>query len=379
MYGNLEFLNGNRGAHINISGVSGVATKTSYAMFLLHALFGSGALGAEAANTRALIFNVKGEDLLYLDKPNAQVTDDARRDYAALGLPAEAFRSVSLFAPASRGKQPLPDTGSRMEGVTGFYWTIREFCEERYLRFLFADADDYQSQIGLVVQQVETELASAARLSKSSRTATIELDGEVIASFDDLVEAIARQTNPDQARPWGGRAAPGTVSAFLRRLDAAKPHLSPLIRGHASIDHAAHAIDTSRAQLTVVDIHNLHDRAQRFVVGVVLRRELARKEGTGTSSPLMFVVLDELNKLRPSRRLQSDQGSPARHRRARAFPRRGADWGPTDRKRSRAADRGQLLYPGGRAPGCGGGKAWRIRLPHAERLALAQRCLSPAR
>ena len=299
VYGNLEFLNGNRGAHINIAGVSGVATKTSYAMFLLHALFGSGALGAEAANTRALIFNVKGEDLLYLDKPNAQVTDDARRDYAALGLPAEAFRSVSLFAPASRGKQPLPDTGSRMEGVTGFYWTIREFCEERYLRFLFADADDHQSQIGLVVQQVETELASAARLSKSSRTATIELDGEVIASFDDLVEAIARQTNPDQARPWGGRAAPGTVSAFLRRLDAAKPHLNPLIRGHRSIDHAAHAIDTSRAQLTVVDIHNLHDRAQRFVVGVVLKRELARKEGTGTSSPLMFVVLDELNKYAP--------------------------------------------------------------------------------
>ena len=39
-----------------------------------------------------------------------------------------------------------------------------------------------------------------------------------------------------------------------------------MIRGHGSIDHAVHAIDTSRAQLTVVDIHNLHDRAQRFVV-----------------------------------------------------------------------------------------------------------------
>ena len=299
VYGNLDYLNGNRGAHINISGVSGVATKTSYAMFLLHALFGSGALGAEAANTRALIFNVKGEDLLYLDKPNAQVTDDARRDYAALGLPAESFRSVSLFAPASRGKTPLPDTSSRMEGVTGFYWTVREFCEERYLRFLFVDEDDEQSQIGLVVQQVETELANAARLSKSSSTATIELGGEVIASFDDLVEAIARQASTDQGGQWAGRAAAGTVAAFLRRLDAAKPHVGQLIRGHASIDNAAHAIDTRRTQLTVVDIHNLHDRAQRFVVGVVLKRELKRKEGTGTSRPLMFVVLDELNKYAP--------------------------------------------------------------------------------
>ena len=59
------------GTYHNISGISGVATKTSYAMFLLHALFESGTLGPEAANTRSLIFNVKGEDLLFLDKPNA--------------------------------------------------------------------------------------------------------------------------------------------------------------------------------------------------------------------------------------------------------------------------------------------------------------------
>ena len=158
VYGNLDFLNGTRGAHVNISGVSGVATKTSYTMFLLHTLFGSHALGAEVANTRALIFNVKGEDLLFLDKPNADITDDAKHDYVALGLPAEPFRSVSFFAPASRGKHALPDTGSRMQGVTGFYWTLREFCAERYLRFLFTDADDDHSQIGLVVQQVEDKL-----------------------------------------------------------------------------------------------------------------------------------------------------------------------------------------------------------------------------
>ncbi len=48
----------------------GVATKTTYATFLLYSLFSSGVLGAEAANTKALIFNVKGEDLLFLDHPN---------------------------------------------------------------------------------------------------------------------------------------------------------------------------------------------------------------------------------------------------------------------------------------------------------------------
>ena len=50
----LSFLDGQRGAHVNISGVSGVATKTSYASFLLFSLFGSGILGHEAANTKAI-------------------------------------------------------------------------------------------------------------------------------------------------------------------------------------------------------------------------------------------------------------------------------------------------------------------------------------
>ena len=43
----------------------------------------------------------------------------------------------------------------------------------------------------------------------------------------------------------------------------------------------------------------LPDRAQRFVVGVTLRGEFARKERRDAARPLMFVVLDELNKYAP--------------------------------------------------------------------------------
>src|SRR4051812_41730261 len=67
LYANLDFVDGSRGAHLNISGISGVATKTTYATFLLYSLFNSGALGDDSLNTRALVFNVKGEDLLFLD------------------------------------------------------------------------------------------------------------------------------------------------------------------------------------------------------------------------------------------------------------------------------------------------------------------------
>ena len=299
IYANLDFLDGQRGAHVNISGVSGVATKTSYAMFLLYSLFGSGVLGHETANTRALVFNVKGEDLLFLDKPNAGLPEGDRARYAELGLEAAPFPSLSFFAPAARGDQPIPQTGSRMDGVTGFYWTLREFCAERYLRFLFADADDKRSQLGFVVQRVESELAMAAKLSLPLDAPTVEIGGELVTDFDELAAAIARMTDPDDGAGWGGRAAPGTVHAFMRRLEAAKPHVGQLIRGLASEDADRHRIDTSQAQVTVVDIHRLHDRAQRFVVGVMLKGEFERKEASGSPRPLMLVVLDELNKYAP--------------------------------------------------------------------------------
>ena len=299
VYANLEFLDGTRGAHVNVSGISGVATKTSYAMFLLHSLFGSGALGGEAANTHALIFNVKSEDLLFLDRPNAGLTDEDREDYARLGLPAEPFRSVALFAPVRRGEQPVPETGARIDGVTGFYWTLREFCAERYLRFLFADADDERSQIGWVAQQVEARLAEEASRSLPLDAPTVEIGDRLVTDFDGLVDAITEKTDPEQGGDWGGRAAAGTIQAFLRRLDAAKPHVGRLVRGQVSEDAERHRIDTAKAQITVVDIHRLHDRAQRFVVGVVLKREFERKEAQGQARPLMLVVLDELNKYAP--------------------------------------------------------------------------------
>ena len=111
LYANLDFLDGTRGAHVNISGISGVATKTTYATFLLYGLFHSGVLGAEAINTKALIFNVKGEDLLFLDHPNVA---PRRRAGAAVPRPragAEAVRECrGLRAAAPRAiRTPGPE------------------------------------------------------------------------------------------------------------------------------------------------------------------------------------------------------------------------------------------------------------------------------
>ncbi len=295
VHANLEFLDGTRGAHASISGVSGVATKTSYASFILYSLFHSGALGLDAANARALIFNVKGEDLLWLDKPNARLTPDTRAEYERLGLPAGPFQSVAFFAPARKGSvTPMPDTGSRQEGVRPYVWTMREFCRERLLRFVFVDGEDARAQIHLVITRVEQALERAAREGDGS-TAAVNVDGTVLQTFGDLVELLDGPVLDVMMR--GAPVAEGTKDAFRRRLHAASERMGHLVSGHS--EARGRTIDWSAQQVTVVDIHALHASAQLFVVGVLLKRMMDQKEQQGGSRPLVFVVLDELNKYAP--------------------------------------------------------------------------------
>ena len=63
---------------MSISGISGVATKTSFALFFLRLLTGSpDVTGPAGRNLRVVVFNVKGEDLLWLDKPNRYFDESA--------------------------------------------------------------------------------------------------------------------------------------------------------------------------------------------------------------------------------------------------------------------------------------------------------------
>ncbi len=300
MYLNADFLDGTRGAHVSISGISGVATKTSFATFLLYSVFRAGVLGAEAPNTRALIFNVKGEDLLLLDHPNTRLDEDTIADYTRLGLPSDAFGSVEVFAPARPGDPTgTPDVACRTTGVESFYWTLEEFCRDRLLPFVFADADDERQQYTMVVHQVAAKLAREAQPAPDGGAI---LDGQVIRSYESLVDLLTdRLTDEDTRGEWAGSAVGlGTVNAFIRRLMSSRRDLGRLVRGDLPA-RRPHAISTddAGAQVTVVDLHNLPDRAQRFVVGVTLRSEFERKEKAGTARPLLFVVLDELNKYAP--------------------------------------------------------------------------------
>jgi DNA helicase HerA-like ATPase len=297
MYANLEFIDGTRGAHVNISGISGVATKTTYATFLLQSLFGSGALKSEAVNTKALIFNVKGEDLLFLDKENRELDPDEAARYKLLGLEAAPFNSVAFYAPP-RVDSPtaVPDVASRPTGVTSFFWTLAEFCQQGLLPFLFADAEDDRQQYTMIVHNV------SARLQKETTPlpdGAVMIDGNEIRTFRDLAEFVTGKVDDEMEREfWAGRAiGQGTANAFIRRLTAAVKHVDRLIRGDVA-NPEKHKVEL-QAQVTVVDLHNLNDRAKRFVVGVTVRRAFEDKERSGRARPLLFLVLDELNKYAP--------------------------------------------------------------------------------
>jgi len=315
LFVDLDFFDGRKGGHMSISGISGVATKTSFALFFLRMLTGRRDIVGEAGkNLRVLVFNVKGEDLLWLDKPNRDFTPAAAEGWAALGVTPEPFPSVSLWAPPRprSGDVLVPDIAGRQD-VDVFAWTPREFIDEGLLRFLFTDANDARNQISFVAERVESQLRRFAVDVAGAPGAVVLRDpseghqpGEVvrpnpgervIKDLSGFAAALEEFLDPPDAEPdvkWTGRVQVGTVSAFMRRLHAAVVRLGHLIQSGES-----RRIDRSRAQVTVVGIQSLHDLAQRFVVGALLKEAFAEKEGSGQRLPLSVVVLDELNKYAP--------------------------------------------------------------------------------
>tara|TARA_Y100000996_G_scaffold415258_1_gene409008 strand:+ start:25108 stop:26841 length:1734 start_codon:yes stop_codon:yes gene_type:complete len=289
IYGNLDFLTGISGAHVNISGISGVATKTSYATYLLYALF-SGKLLEH--NSKSYIFNVKDESLLWLDRRNLKMDSDIKNKYAILGITAPgAFAQVDFFSPV-RKKGDISSSAAKT--TTAFHWSVKEFCDERYLRFLFSEADTDQTQIHLLIDSVSNHLASAVRKGGAS----VSINGKNIKTFDALVQEIGSELDDDSSN-WKGRgsaaASQGTINAFMRRLNSIKEDVY-FIRDPD--DTTTQSGISASKQVNVINLHGLRDRAQRFVVGVLLDKLIKDREKGADRSPF-FLVVDELNKYAP--------------------------------------------------------------------------------
>ena len=119
LYVDEEYLLGPEAGHLNITGMSGLSTKTSHALFTIASTFQT----VKDKKVAALMFNVKGADLLFLDKPVEAPEDDPelaeryeragqrglppedREMYESLGIEVRPFENLKIFAPLRYGME----------------------------------------------------------------------------------------------------------------------------------------------------------------------------------------------------------------------------------------------------------------------------------
>src|SRR6476620_1041538 len=129
IYLDADFLIGPEAAHLNISGVSGLATKTSAVEWLLQSIFTH--FPAQKGSIAAVCFNVKGPDLCYLDQPGELDAAD-RLLYEKCGVPVTPFERVQYYAPYKSDGVSLNTLRSNealLDNVTPLTWGLREVLQ----------------------------------------------------------------------------------------------------------------------------------------------------------------------------------------------------------------------------------------------------------
>ena len=117
---------------MNISGISGLATKTSYVMFLLKAI-----QHKCKDDVAIIVMNVKGDDLLHVHQPNEKITNAQRKDWDDLGVPCTPFENVKYLYPYRQQKDklyantalPVEDLAEQFNGgqAANFIYTFEQF------------------------------------------------------------------------------------------------------------------------------------------------------------------------------------------------------------------------------------------------------------
>jgi hypothetical protein len=93
IYLDLRYVLGPEGAHVNITGISGLATKTSYAMFLIQSILQTAKRTGQRDRIAVIILNVKHGDLLSIDQPpRGGLEPEQQEMWKRLGLTPRAFQ-----------------------------------------------------------------------------------------------------------------------------------------------------------------------------------------------------------------------------------------------------------------------------------------------
>ena len=158
---NSHFLIGPEGAHLNISGISGLAAKTSYAMFLMKAIqnqFLQNKRGNESV--AFVILNVKGKDLVAIDEPNKDLEKQDIDIYEMLGLEPKPFSDVKYFYPYNKEFPTTyalrDDVKSQMKQGKAFQFKYIFEDDKDSIDLLFSNVDDPNQTMESIVNYIST-------------------------------------------------------------------------------------------------------------------------------------------------------------------------------------------------------------------------------
>lgn len=302
---NDKFLIGPDGAHLNVSGISGLACKTSYTMFRLNALQQKyikeheREVADEVEKPRKiayLIFNVKGRDLLTLDIPNDKLKDEDKRIYKEeLHLEAKPFSQVFYYYPyGSNAERQYTQSNADWDDLSRqfnddknakrFFYNF-ESCRDK-LQYLFANELDPSGTLDSIISYI--------------------MDGghpfnEHVTSWSDFYKALNQVLVPGSSALQATNIALVSWKKFARIVRKFNVEKLFTDKGFTH-DDTSNLVEDIFGNLQpndvkVIDIAQLDPAIQGFVFGDVIQQVVERMSAKDSETPDQIVIfVDELNK-----------------------------------------------------------------------------------
>jgi hypothetical protein len=295
IYLDADFLLGSEAAHLNITGVSGLATKTSAVEFLLSSIFQT--FPASKGSVAAVCFNVKGPDLCFLDQPG-ELTDLDRRLYDRLGLSATPFADVRYYAPYKPdgvNLNTLRTHEALAENTVPLVWGLREVLD--YAEVLL-NRDDVDAKAGAFIDFLGERV-----VGRTFHDVTLSNEPLEVRTFADLEDFFRRIFEFMEVQAKGSEVWRNHHMATIRKVRNRLGNISVRAKGLVTDDGQASDLPwgtMADRSVHVVDVAGVDPLVQDLVFARIvskLREHLERRD-LGVDHVVVFV--DELNKYAPS-------------------------------------------------------------------------------
>lgn len=305
VYLDSRYILGPEGAHVNISGISGLATKTSYAIFLIQSIL-------QKVENRdrigVIILNVKHGDLLSIDQPPPRGLEPEQHElWEKLGLTPKPFQNVRYLLPYGKD---TPTTGRpnsfRIPERNWFKYAYSLQDTYNKLDLLLSNIPDPWDTVGALIGEITQGLSDpkTGQWGPSGKWKGVH-DWQSLLNGEPLVK-------DGQAQPVGDVRAQ-SVARFRRLLRRiVQTRQTGIFVPHRSRDvkNLSEEIAKIRGGETiVVDIARLADDEQTLVFGDILRTvyNLYAEEGSEREDlpEKVIIFVDELNKYAPAREKES--------------------------------------------------------------------------